>query len=335
MNVGGPPAPGTHPQQQQPQQQHMVAPPMAQVDHTTVYVPQPMQNFQQQQQQQQQQVHMNAQQQLRQHMQQAASAASGIPQQTTSSGPATTVAGAPPGQAPAPGVPQPPHQQMNWQQAAASHMEQMAMAYAISAGMPTTQQETAALHAAAAAHHSQAALQAAAAHQQQAAAQQKVPGSTQQQPGSSQQQPAQQQQQHFQNTQQQMVAPAPRPTFVNAKQYRRILKRREARAKMEEFLNKKREILRKQRESDASGGKKPYMHESRHRHAMKRPRGPGGRFLTKVRRLIASQHCFEVHRDYFQYAILLRGSETYVSYRSFSLFPHSGRTGRVLQRASK
>eukprot|EP00536_Pseudo-nitzschia_multiseries_P014769 jgi/Psemu1/262415/estExt_Genewise1Plus.C_7670010 len=79
-----------------------------------------------------------------------------------------------------------------------------------------------------------------------------------------------------------MVAPAPRPTFVNAKQYRRILKRREARAKMEEYLNKKRELLRKQRqESDASGGKKPYMHESRHRHAMKRPRGPGGRFLTK------------------------------------------------------
>ena len=153
----------------------------------------------------------------------------------------------------------------------------------MSAGMPTTQaQETAALHAAAAAHHSQAALQAAAAHQQQAVVQHKA--GQMQQPGTTQQsQPPGQQQQHFQNVQQQMVAPAPRPTFVNAKQYGRILKRREARAKMEEYLNNKREKIRKQRqESDASGGKKPYMHESRHRHAMKRPRGPGGRFLTKV-----------------------------------------------------
>jgi hypothetical protein len=69
---------------------------------------------------------------------------------------------------------------------------------------------------------------------------------------------------------------APRPTFVNAKQYRRILKRREARAKLEEYYRKKQALMREQKE------KKPYMHESRHRHAMKRPRGPGGRFLTKV-----------------------------------------------------
>ena len=70
---------------------------------------------------------------------------------------------------------------------------------------------------------------------------------------------------------------APRPTFVNAKQYRRILKRRESRAKLEEYYRKRQAQLK-----DAKG-KKPYMHESRHRHAMKRPRGPGGRFLTKVR----------------------------------------------------
>jgi len=69
---------------------------------------------------------------------------------------------------------------------------------------------------------------------------------------------------------------APRPTFVNAKQYRRILKRREARAKLEEYYQ------RKQAQMKDRNGKKAYMHESRHRHAMKRPRGPGGRFLTKA-----------------------------------------------------
>ena len=293
MIVGGPPAPGTYQQHQvqhQPQAQPTLAPPpMAQApaDPAAGYAPQNAY-----QQQAHHQAAMNAQHQLRQHMQQAQSAASGMQTAPSPTLAPTVAAAAPLGQAPAAPQPSLHNPQISWQHAAQSHMEQMAMAYAMTSGMPTTPaQDTAALHAAAAAHHSQAALQAAAAHQQQVVnhQQHKVgkmaqQGTTQQpQMGGGAPPMAQQPQQHFSNAQQQMVAPAPRPTFVNAKQYRRILKRREARAKMEEYLNKKRELIRKQRqENDASGGKKPYMHESRHRHAMKRPRGPGGRFLTKV-----------------------------------------------------
>jgi nuclear transcription factor Y alpha len=72
------------------------------------------------------------------------------------------------------------------------------------------------------------------------------------------------------------------PLYVNAKQYHRIVKRRAARARLEE-LNR---LVRSRKVSILclscleTTNNQPYLHESRHRHACSRPRGKGGRFLT-------------------------------------------------------
>ena len=56
------------------------------------------------------------------------------------------------------------------------------------------------------------------------------------------------------------------PIFVNASQYPYIKRRKERRDYLDS-LEKKKDVA--------------YQHESRHKHAMKRPRAPSGRFLTK------------------------------------------------------
>ena len=76
--------------------------------------------------------------------------------------------------------------------------------------------------------------------------------------------------------------------YINGKQYHRIMKRREVRKKLNET------IMNNKNKMDKN---KKYHHESRHRHAMNRERGKGGRFISKKKIEIISKNKNDINED--------------------------------------